>query len=179
MLSALSYIHGKGYVHRDLKPSNIFFSRDEEKLKIGDFGLVTTGITNDPTGNLYLNAIYNYRIVFYPLLVLYQERKSRSRYQAGTRGYASPEQVTGKPCSAKADIYTLGLICFELHYICRTLAEKVKVSSFISTLPYFISLVSIEVENGIFRGSHCCTDNLHSISPQLIAKVCTNTHNSC
>lgn len=50
MLSALSYIHGKSYIHRDLKPSNIFFSREESRLKIGDFGLVTTDVTSDPMG---------------------------------------------------------------------------------------------------------------------------------
>ena len=35
-------IHKKGFVHRDLKPSNVFFSRTEDGLKIGDFGLVRT-----------------------------------------------------------------------------------------------------------------------------------------
>ena len=59
MLSALQYIHAKGYIHRDLKPSNIFFSREEGKLKIGDFGLVTTGITADPAGNTIILYSYN------------------------------------------------------------------------------------------------------------------------
>ena len=50
MLRALEYIHHRDYIHRDLKPSNIFFSREDNQLKIGDFGLVTTGITDDSTG---------------------------------------------------------------------------------------------------------------------------------
>ena len=44
ILEALVYIHREKFVHRDLKPSNIFFSRREQRLKIGDFGLVTTGV---------------------------------------------------------------------------------------------------------------------------------------
>ena len=132
MLSALAYIHNKDHIHRDLKPSNIFFSREEGRLKIGDFGLVTTDVSNDPVGKynksdseikfaMYINRCIN--MLLYT--ALYPEK--RSRYQAGTRSYASPEQLRGESCTPKADIYTLGLICFELHYICRTTSERVKV----------------------------------------------------
>ncbi len=44
------YIHKKGFVQWDLKPSNVFFSRTEDCLKIGDFGLVRTGAM--PNGGL-------------------------------------------------------------------------------------------------------------------------------
>ena len=44
VLDAVRYIHSKKLMHRDLKPSNIFFSHSESgrKIKVGDFGLVTT-----------------------------------------------------------------------------------------------------------------------------------------
>jgi len=41
VLEAVVYIHHKGYLHRDLKPSNIFFSLEDDSVKVGDFGLVT------------------------------------------------------------------------------------------------------------------------------------------
>ena len=40
ILEAVRAIHKKGLVHRDLKPSNIFFSTEDDSLKVGDFGLV-------------------------------------------------------------------------------------------------------------------------------------------
>lgn len=55
MLSALSYIHEKNHIHRDLKPSNIFFSVEDGRLKVGDFGLVTTDLSNDLTGKQVAN----------------------------------------------------------------------------------------------------------------------------
>ena len=94
MLSALSYIHGKSYIHRDLKPSNIFFSREESRLKIGDFGLVTTDVTSDPMGKYNLKQKLKHCKKCSAILhtALYPER--RSRYRAGTPTYASPEPVS-------------------------------------------------------------------------------------
>ena len=37
-------LHGLKFIHRDLKPANVFFSRDRQNVKIGDFGLMTTSL---------------------------------------------------------------------------------------------------------------------------------------
>jgi len=96
-------IFSQGLIHRDLKPSNIFFAPDGS-IKIGDFGLVTamkedTGHESDPSGATNGN-------------VLLHTRKHTD--QVGTQLYMSPEQIEGKRYNHKVDIYSLGLIFFEL-----------------------------------------------------------------
>ncbi|XP_075147017.1 pancreatic eIF-2alpha kinase [Haematobia irritans] len=111
IVDAVDYVHYKGLIHRDLKPSNIFFSQ-EGQIKIGDFGLVTdmADIPNivtkcgDKTGM--------------PSCV-------RHTQQVGTHLYMSPEQLRGLPYDFKVDIYSLGLIFFELLVYFGTEMERI------------------------------------------------------
>ncbi|XP_039282758.1 eukaryotic translation initiation factor 2-alpha kinase [Nilaparvata lugens] len=105
IVHAVEYVHLKGLIHRDLKPSNIFFSLDGQ-IKVGDFGLVTAMVESAeqfvPQDKCPKNSSTSL--------------SSREKHTArvGTHLYMSPEQVQGKPYSYKVDIYSLGLILFEL-----------------------------------------------------------------
>ncbi|XP_044519589.1 interferon-induced, double-stranded RNA-activated protein kinase [Gracilinanus agilis] len=95
--AGVGYIHSEKLIHRDLKPSNIFLV-DEIKIKIGDFGLVTSSKSKeDQTKNI------------------------------GTERYISPEQICCLPYGNEVDIFALGLILFELLYICPTVQEIWKI----------------------------------------------------
>uniref|UniRef100_A0A1L8DRY1 non-specific serine/threonine protein kinase n=1 Tax=Nyssomyia neivai TaxID=330878 RepID=A0A1L8DRY1_9DIPT len=112
IVRAVEYVHEKGLIHRDLKPSNIFFSLDGQ-IKIGDFGLVTDMADNacdenDPTRS--------------PLV----PKKKTHTQKVGTHLYMSPEQMAGKPYDYKVDIYSLGLILFELLVNFSTEMERIK-----------------------------------------------------
>lgn len=108
IIGAVEYVHLKGLIHRDLKPSNIFFAMDGQ-VKIGDFGLVTDMSENSSPE------------VESPGINCAQ----RHTQQVGTHLYMSPEQVSGKPYSYKVDIYSLGLILFELFATFNTEMERI------------------------------------------------------
>ncbi|XP_069392210.1 eukaryotic translation initiation factor 2-alpha kinase 3 [Paralichthys olivaceus] len=108
---AVDFLHTKGLMHRDLKPSNIFFTMDDV-VKVGDFGLVTAmdQEEDDDEPSALTPA---------PLL-------TRHTGQVGTKLYMSPEQLSGNSYSHKVDIYSLGLILFELLCPFRTQMERVR-----------------------------------------------------
>ncbi|XP_062254166.1 eukaryotic translation initiation factor 2-alpha kinase 3 [Platichthys flesus] len=109
---AVDFLHSKGLMHRDLKPSNIFFTMDDV-VKVGDFGLVTA-MEQEEEDDEEPSALTPA-----PLL-------TRHTGQVGTKLYMSPEQLSGNSYSHKVDIYSLGLILFELLYPFRTQMERVR-----------------------------------------------------
>jgi WD40 repeat protein/serine/threonine protein kinase len=94
---AVGYAHQQKIVHRDLKPGNIFVTDrrgpDLPEVKLLDFGIAKI---LDPTA--------------------YPERQSmtQTRLQAMTPEYASPEQVKGREVAPSSDIYSLGVVLYEL-----------------------------------------------------------------
>ncbi|XP_042238217.1 eukaryotic translation initiation factor 2-alpha kinase-like isoform X2 [Homarus americanus] len=102
IIRAVEYVHDNQLMHRDLKPSNIFFSLEGE-VKIGDFGLVTT-ITEDEQ---------EVRTPSDSLPALFSSGNNHT-HRVGTQLYMSPEQVNGQVYDYKVDIYSLGLIFFEM-----------------------------------------------------------------
>ncbi|XP_063548313.1 eukaryotic translation initiation factor 2-alpha kinase [Cydia strobilella] len=108
IVSAVEYVHLAGLIHRDLKPSNILFAPDG-RVKVGDFGLVTTmGDSSSDGSTPEQMDVY-----------------ARHTYKVGTRLYMSPEQLAERPYSYKVDIYSLGVILFELLQPFDTESERV------------------------------------------------------
>ncbi|CAN2388389.1 eukaryotic translation initiation factor 2-alpha kinase 3, partial [Pristimantis euphronides] len=107
---AVQFLHSKGLMHRDLKPSNIFFTIDDV-VKVGDFGLVTE-MDQEEDDESVLTPMPAY---------------ARHTGQVGTKLYMSPEQIGGQSYSHKVDIFSLGLILFELLYPFSTSMERVHI----------------------------------------------------
>jgi len=85
---ALDYIHRQGVVHRDLKPENIMVDA-EDRTKLIDFGIAANAGSR--------------RLTF-----------AKLTEAMGTPDYISPEQVKGKRGDARSDIYTLGIMFYEM-----------------------------------------------------------------
>jgi eukaryotic-like serine/threonine-protein kinase len=92
---ALETAHEKGVVHRDLKPANIMISQDG-LVKVLDFGLAKT------SGSGISGASESQALATDPGLIL------------GTPAYMSPEQAAGQPFDKRSDIWSFGVVLYEM-----------------------------------------------------------------
>ena len=86
VLAALDHAHRQGIVHRDVKPENVMVTRDGV-AKVADFGLARA----------YADS-----------------RATQAGRVTGTVQYLAPEQLQGEPADPRTDLYSLGIVAFEL-----------------------------------------------------------------
>jgi TolB-like protein/Tfp pilus assembly protein PilF len=97
LADALSAAHQKNITHRDLKPGNVMVSR-EGRVKVLDFGLARVGGSELPEHSLAAT----------------QAPITQLGTIVGTMPYMSPEQIEGRPLDPRSDLFSLGVIFYEL-----------------------------------------------------------------
>jgi formylglycine-generating enzyme required for sulfatase activity/serine/threonine protein kinase len=112
VLKGIAYAHQKGVIHRDLKPANILlFPKPGGGLtaKVSDYGLVKL------LGEEFLRSRVTHSVKLSMSGSVPEEGKGTStRALLGTWEYMSPEQQKGGEISASSDVYSLGLMCYQL-----------------------------------------------------------------
>ncbi|MFN3712780.1 MAG: CHASE2 domain-containing serine/threonine-protein kinase [Alcanivoracaceae bacterium] len=83
---ALDYAHVNSIVHRDIKPANLMFDPESSQIKITDFGIARVNNSS----------------------------RTKTGMVVGTPSYMSPEQVTGKRVDGRSDIFSLGVVLYQM-----------------------------------------------------------------
>ncbi len=93
--AALDYAHARGIIHRDLKPGNILFHADG-RVVLADFGLAKILNDSAEVGQQQSSDVTNTGAII------------------GTPEYFSPEQSTGNPVDKRTDVYSLGIVLYQM-----------------------------------------------------------------
>ncbi|XP_072046144.1 eukaryotic translation initiation factor 2-alpha kinase 1-like [Amphiura filiformis] len=126
IMNGVQYIHSKGVMHRDLTPKNIFLDGDNLHVRIGDFGLAKyeEEIEGDRRGKKRRGM--RVEEVGINRDGTCTSKCSRHTPDVGTLTYAAPEQLSGCDYDSKSDMYSAGIILFELFHPFSTCMEQYK-----------------------------------------------------
>lgn len=143
LAGALAYAHRCGVVHRDIKPSNILLSADGKTAKLLDFGVARIGEMDQATADR-------------------QFAKTQVGQLIGTPRYMSPEQALGLPVDQRSDLFSLGVVLYEM------ITGKVAFpGTALATLAIQIAQEKVEP---IDRSAGDCPPGLRFIIDKLLAK---------
>ncbi|XP_066288618.1 eukaryotic translation initiation factor 2-alpha kinase 1-like isoform X2 [Branchiostoma lanceolatum] len=117
ILQGVNYIHSQGLMHRDLKPPNIFLIGEDEHVCIGDFGLAREDLLDTQGSSPPLTPLEMPDVA---------TGETTHTSGVGTCTYASPEQLKGTTYNSKSDMYSMGVILFELFHPFGTEMERAK-----------------------------------------------------
>lgn len=142
LLKGLDYAHRSGVVHRDIKPENILVN-EKSILKIADFGLASA--TND-SGVTMKSTIL------------------------GTPSYMSPEQITGGEISFQSDLFSVGIVAFEMYTGINPFAKN----DINSTINYILNYDELALD-----GINSIPEDVRDIIAKLLKKNKAKRSKTC
>jgi Tol biopolymer transport system component len=137
LVDAVAAAHEQGIVHRDLKPANVMLAHDG-RLKVLDFGLAKLRPAVSMTATTYLAT----------------QSLTSPQTIVGTAAYMSPEQAEGRPVDQRSDIFSLGVMLYEMACGRRPFAGDTAfslISSIIKDTPLPLSEVRRDIPPALER----------------------------